>query len=197
MWRNITAPLFHLWEGQLTLNAEITVRRKMDQCKIDVAVTGNFHMFSASDPLFEEYVKRNSLSTCPSKKEKWLQILKTFSHVKWKYGMNDRNVSIILLSWKATENRPGLYLFYESTQCSSYSARHGHLTPHELNKAEKWETKGRIRSRYQSPPKQRLAGNFQLLSISLTLRTVADKLGGNSNSRLHYTPAHGLRVSTL
>lgn len=42
----------------------------MDQCKIYVAVTGNFHMFSASDPLFEEYVKGNSLSMCPSKKEK-------------------------------------------------------------------------------------------------------------------------------
>lgn len=42
----------------------------MDQCRIFVEVTENFHMISASDPLFEdeEYVKGNILSMCFAKK---------------------------------------------------------------------------------------------------------------------------------
>lgn len=45
------------YEGQLILNVEITGRKKMDQCRIYVEITGNFHMISASGPLFEELKK--------------------------------------------------------------------------------------------------------------------------------------------
>lgn len=42
----------------------------MNQYRIYIEVTGNVPKFLASDPLFEEYVKVNILSVCPSMKTK-------------------------------------------------------------------------------------------------------------------------------
>lgn len=102
----------HLWEGQLTLNVEkLQEERKKNQCRIYIEVTGNFHMFLASDTLFEEHVKVKILSVYPSMKTKDFK-LKTEYFQLWSENMEwVLEGSIILSSWKAGGNRPGLYLF--------------------------------------------------------------------------------------